>query len=99
MTFNPQRLWITAAMGFGDAQHPERYAINAGPDGYVALDPKSQTITLVPDPYRAFVFHTHEKAVRIARELSELSGVVYEVLRISCPSWQTVRTSGLPAAR
>ena len=87
MTFNPTRAWITAAMGFGDALHPERYAINAGPEGFVALDPRSQLITLVPDPCQAFVFHPHEKAVRIARELSELSGSMYEVLRLSSQRW------------
>lgn len=82
MSFNPARAWIAAAMGFGDALHPERYAITAGPDGYVGLDPRSQLITLVVDPCQAFVFHTHEKAVRVARELSALSGSVYEVLRL-----------------
>ncbi len=82
MTFNTTRAWMAAAMGFGDAAHSERYAIAAGPDGYVALDPLSQLLTLVVDTYQAIVFHAHEKAVRVARALSALSGPVYEVLRL-----------------
>lgn len=83
MSFNTTRAWIKAAMGFGDALHPERYAIAAGPDGYVGMDPRNELITLVSDPYQAFVFHTHEKAVRVSRELSALSGALYEVLPLS----------------
>ena len=85
MAFNTTRAWIASAMGFGDALHPERYAIAAGTNGYVALDPRDDLITLVPDPGHAFVFHTHEKAVRVARELSALSGFGYEVLRLTLP--------------
>jgi len=82
MSFNTTRAWMAAAIGFGDAANPERYAIAASPDGYVALEPSSQLLTLVVDPCQAFVFHTHEKAVRVARELTALSGLGYEVLRI-----------------
>ncbi len=82
MFFNTTRERTAVAMSFGDAAHPDRYVIAAGPDGYVALDQRSQLVTLVMDPCQAFVFHTHEKAVRVARELSELSGAVYEVLQL-----------------
>jgi hypothetical protein len=81
MTFNSTRAWIEAARGFGDATHPERYAIST-PNGFLAIAGEDERITTVDDLGRAHVFHTHEKAVTTARQLSLLMGRIYEVVKL-----------------
>lgn len=71
--------WMDSACGCGDATHPERYAISVV-DGYLSIASLDQRISTVADASQAWVFHTHERAVTTARELTRLMGRLHEVV-------------------
>ena len=71
--------WMDSASACGDANHPERYAISVV-DGYLSIGSRDERISTVADASQAWVFHTHEKAVRTARELTRLMGRLHEVV-------------------
>ena len=81
MTIAARRGWMDSAAGSGDATHPERYAITVV-DGYVGLAGTDEHIQTVSDPSQAWVFHTHEKAVLTARQLTSIRGRLHEVVRL-----------------
>jgi hypothetical protein len=60
-----------------DCTQPERYVlqhINTGQ--YLAIDQRDQGLVDVADAADAYLFHTHEAALRAAGELNRLGGSV-----------------------
>lgn len=60
-----------------DCTQPERYVlqrINTGQ--YLAIDQRDQGLMDVADAAHAYLFHTHEAALRAAGELNRLGGSV-----------------------
>jgi len=53
----------------GEGSQPERYVLR-------------ELIETVPDPHRAWVFHTHERAVAVARDLASVFGEPVDVVKL-----------------
>jgi hypothetical protein len=75
------RGWMECASACGDATHPERCVISVV-DGYLSIAARDQRISTVSEASKAWVFHTHEKAVTTARELARLTGRLHEVVQL-----------------
>lgn len=73
--------WANSMAAPGNARRPERYGI-AVIDGWLAVNRCDQSIELVRDLDQAWLFHTHEKAVRTARQLTTLQGRSHDVVRL-----------------
>ena len=82
MTNIHSRSWLESAAGLGDPTGRERYVIKAI-DGYLGLDRGTHGIDIVADVSQAWWFHTHEKAVTTARQLSALRGRLLDVMRLN----------------
>lgn len=60
-----------------DCTQPERYVLKRlGSGKYLAIDARDQGVIDVPDHSAAYLFHTHEAALRAASELNRLGGSV-----------------------
>ena len=72
--------------GGGGAHRPERYVLQAvgeGADGvYFGIAPLSEGIERVSDPARAWIFHTHQRAVNAAREIAAVYGQPVDVVKL-----------------
>ena len=65
-----------------ECTQPERYVLKRLSTGnYLAIDPKDQSLTDVQDVSAAYLFHTHEAALRAAGELKRLGNSV-DVLKV-----------------
>ena len=60
---------------------PERYVIRVN-NGYLSLTGGHERISAVADVGDAWVFHTHEKALSTARELTVLMGDRHDVWQV-----------------
>ena len=62
---------------------PERYALRVAEAGpFLAISGRDQQIAEVPSAERAFLFHTHQGALRVARELTHLAGRSLNVVKV-----------------
>lgn len=62
---------------------PERYALRvAGAGSFLAVAGADQHIQEVPQPEQAFQFHTHQGALRVAKEISAVGGRRLEVVKV-----------------
>lgn len=75
-----------------DPAHPlacaqaERYVLQRLSDGsYVSIRPDDQGLGDVIDPMAAYLFHTHEAALRAAGELNRLGGDGFDVVKVEGP--------------
>jgi hypothetical protein len=75
-----------------DPAHPlecaraKRYVLQRLSDGsYVSIRPDDQGLGDVSDPMAAYLFHTHEAAVRAAGELNRLGGDGFDVVKVEGP--------------
>jgi hypothetical protein len=75
-----------------DPAHPlectqaKRYVLQRLSDGsYVSIRPDDQGLGDVSDPMAAYLFHTHEAAVRAAGELNRLGDDGFDVVRVDGP--------------
>ena len=60
-----------------DCTQPERYVLQRLTTGqFLAIDARDQSLLDVPDAGSAYLFHTHEAALRAAGELNRLGGSV-----------------------
>ena len=68
----------------GEGAQPERYALrDSGQPRYLAIADGDQLIQRVTDPALAWAFHTHERAVIAAREISQVFGQPVDVVKLS----------------
>jgi porphobilinogen deaminase len=72
-----------------DPAHPlectqaERYVLQRLSNGcYVSIEAMDQSLVDVSDPASAYLFHTHEAALRAAGELNRLGGDGFDVVKI-----------------
>lgn len=72
-----------------DPAHPlectqaERYVLKRLSNGaYVSIRPGDQSLEDVADPASAYLFHTHEAALRAAGELNRLGGDGFDVVKV-----------------
>lgn len=76
------RPWIDP-QGSGEGAQAERYALRDLSNAcYLSIDSSSELIGRVPDPSRAWAFHTHERAVCAARELIKVYGQPVDVVKL-----------------
>ncbi len=75
-----------------DPAHPpactqaERYVLQRLSDGsYVSIRPVDQGLGDVNDPMAAYLFHSHEAALRAAGELNRLGGDGFDVVKVEWP--------------
>ncbi|MBD2549651.1 hypothetical protein H6G65_08635 [Microcystis elabens FACHB-917] len=75
-----------------DPAHPlectqaERYVLQRLSDGtYVSIRPDDQGLGDVLEPTSAYLFHTHEAALRAAGELNRLGGDDFDVVKVEWP--------------
>jgi len=82
MTMNLWRPWIDAHSCGGGAQ-PERYALKTGgEEAFLAIAGGDEHIERVPDPRAAWTFHTHERAVAAARQITAVYGGPVDVVKL-----------------
>ena len=82
MAINFWRPWIDPS-GKGEGAQPERYALRATMDAlFLGITPLNDLIEPVADPCRAWVFHTHERAVAAARDIAEVFGQPVDVVKL-----------------
>lgn len=82
MTRHSWRPWTDAHLG-GSGDQPERYALRAPGEGlYLGVAPISEGIERVADPARAWLFHTHQRAVNAAREIASVYGQPVDVVKL-----------------
>jgi hypothetical protein len=66
-----------------DCTQPERYAIQRLDNGhYLAVQDGDQAVTDVLQAHEAFLFHTHEAALRAAQELNHSDRGPVDVVKI-----------------
>lgn len=66
-----------------ECTHPERYALKKLPGGtFLAIDQQDQSLRDVEDAASAYLFHTHEAALRAAGELNRL-GTRVDVVKVA----------------
>lgn len=76
------RPWIDPR-GCGQGAQQERYALRElSTAHYLSIDSSSDLIARVPDPSHAWAFHTHERAVCAAREVSRVYGRAVDVVKL-----------------
>ena len=79
---NLWRPWIDPH-GCGDGAQPERYALRSSGEAlFLGIAAVDQLIEPVADPCRAWVFHTHERAVSAAREIARVFGQPVDVVKL-----------------
>ncbi|MEN9859523.1 MAG: hypothetical protein RLZZ515_5 [Cyanobacteriota bacterium] len=82
MTLKFWRPWIDPHHCGGGSQ-PERYVLRAGREAqFLGIATRNELIEAVPDPHRAWVFHTHERAVAAARDIASLFGQPVDVVKL-----------------
>ncbi len=66
-----------------ECTQPERYAIRRLEDSlFLAVQGTDQQVALVADPYEAYLFHTHEAALRAALQLNSSGRGPVDVMKI-----------------
>ncbi len=66
-----------------DCTEPERYVLRRLQGGaYIAIDTLDQSLVDVVDPEHAYLFHTHEAALRAAGELNRLGSGAVDVVKV-----------------
>ncbi|MEB3319499.1 MAG: hypothetical protein VKI63_00990 [Cyanobium sp.] len=71
-----------------DCTQPERYAIRRlDNEHYLAVEGQDQRVTEVSDPAAAYLFHTHEAALRAAQALNHTGRGPVDVVKIE---WEPV---------
>ena len=66
-----------------DCTHPERYVLKRLPSGlYLGIEQVHQGVIEVEDSQGAYLFHTHEAALRAADELNRLGKGPVDVLKV-----------------
>jgi hypothetical protein len=82
MSINLWRPWLDPSRVGAGAQ-PERYALRMPSQGlYFGIAATSEQIHGVADPAKAWIFHTHQRAVAAAREIAEVYGQVVDVVKL-----------------
>jgi hypothetical protein len=64
-----------------DCTQPERYVLRRPSGSYLAIAAGDGSLVDVEDPGKAYLFHTHEAALRAASELIKLGNAV-DVLKV-----------------
>jgi len=82
MAFNLLVPWMDPCSG-GSAAHPERYALRALSEGLYYGIASDEGIERVDDPRRAWIFHTHDRAVAAARDMAAIFGQPVDVVKLS----------------
>ena len=83
MTIHLWRPWIDPH-SCGEGAQPERYALrDSEQPHYLAIAEGDQLIRRVSDPTQAWAFHTHERAVSAAREISQVYGQPVDVVKLN----------------
>ena len=83
MTLHLWRPWIDPH-SCGEGAQPERYALrDSEQPHYLAIAEGDQLIRRVRDPAQAWAFHTHERAVSAAREISQVYGQPVDVVKLN----------------
>ncbi len=66
-----------------DCTQPERYVLQRLSNGcYLSIEGQDQNLVDVSDPTLAYLFHTHEAALRAARELNRLGDDGFDVIKM-----------------
>ncbi len=66
-----------------ECTEPERYVLQRLQGGaYIAIDTGDQSLVDVSDPEQAYLFHTHEAALRAAGELNRLGAGAVDVVKV-----------------
>lgn len=66
-----------------ECTQPERYALQRLSSGcYIAIDGQDQSLVDVVEPESAYLFHTHEAALRAAGELKRLGNGAVDVVKL-----------------
>jgi hypothetical protein len=66
-----------------DCTQPERYVLKRLLNGrYLAIEQVDQGVIEVDDSRRAYLFHTHEAALRAADELNRLGQGPVDVMKV-----------------
>ncbi|HYP03242.1 MAG TPA: hypothetical protein VER57_01695 [Cyanobium sp.] len=66
-----------------DCTQPERYVLQRLSSGcYIAIHGLDQSLVDVVDPKSAYLFHTHEAALRAAGELKRLGDGSVDVVKL-----------------
>lgn len=82
MAMHSWRPWSDAHLGASGTQ-PERYVLRAAAEGlYLGITPIGEGIERVADPARAWIFHTHQRAVNAAREIAAVYGQPMDVVKV-----------------
>lgn len=81
MSINLLVPWMDPCSG-GCAAHPERYALRALAEGHYFGIASNEAIEPVEDPQRAWIFHTHDRAVAAARDMAEIFGQPVDVVKL-----------------
>ena len=83
MTLHFWRPWIDPH-SCGEGAQSERYALReSGKPHYLAIAEGDQLIQRVSDPAQAWAFHTHERAVSAAKEISQVYGQPVDVVKLN----------------
>ena len=65
------------------SNYAERYVLRSLPAGrYLGVNSQSQVIETLDSPSDAWIFHTHDGAVRHARWIGEVHGSTPDVVRL-----------------
>jgi hypothetical protein len=76
------RPWIDPH-GCGEGSQPERYVLRSTSEAlFLGIAPLNQQIESVTDPGRAWLFHTHERAVAAARDIANVLGQPVDVVKL-----------------
>jgi len=81
MSFDRLVPWRDPRSG-GCAAQPERYALRALVQGHYLGIASNERIEEVEDPQRAWIFHTHDRAVATAREIAATFGQAVDVVKL-----------------
>jgi hypothetical protein len=82
MTLQFWRPWIDPH-SCGEGAQAERYCLrDSSQSHYLAIADGNQLIERVSDPSHAWAFHTHERAVSAAREISLVYGQPVDVVKL-----------------
>lgn len=66
-----------------ECTQPERYVLRRLPEGpFLAIGGADEAVVEVSEPERAYLFHTHEAALRAAAELNRLGKGQVDVMKL-----------------
>jgi hypothetical protein len=66
-----------------DCTQPERYVLQRLSNRqFIAIDLRDQSLVDVVEPEQAYLFHTHEAALRAAGELNRLGSGAVDVVKL-----------------